>query len=95
MNPSAAADKPRVVILATGGTIAGSAGTGTQAGYSSGQVGLDTLLTAVPQLGELARISAEQVANVGSQDMSDTIWLQLAARVNELLAKTKEGNHPR
>lgn len=86
LNPSAAADKPRVVILATGGTIAGSAGTGTQADYSSGQVGVDTLLAAVPQLGELARISAEQVANVGSQDMSDTIWLQLAARVNQLLA---------
>lgn len=85
MNTAADGDKPRVVILATGGTIAGSAATGTQAGYSSAQLGVDALLAAVPQLDELASVSGEQVANVGSQDMSDTIWLRLAARVNALL----------
>lgn len=82
-----AADKPRIVILATGGTIAGSAATQTQAGYTSGQVGVDILINAVPQISELAEISGEQVANVGSQDMSDAIWLTLARRVNELLGK--------
>lgn len=74
----------RVSILATGGTIAGSAETQTQAGYTSGQVGVETLLAAVPQLEDLAEVSGEQIANVGSQDMSDAIWLQLAGRVNEL-----------
>ena len=78
------AAKPKVVILATGGTIAGSAESQTQAGYASGQVGVDVLLGAVPQIADLAAVSGEQVANVGSQDMSDAIWLQLAARVNEL-----------
>jgi L-asparaginase len=82
-----AADKPSVVILATGGTIAGAAATQAQAGYTSAQVGVDTLIAAVPQISELAEISGEQVANVGSQDMSDAIWLSLAARVNELLSK--------
>ena len=86
--PTLAADKPNIVILATGGTIAGSADTQTQAGYTSGQVGVDVLINAVPQLTELADISGEQVANVGSQDMSDAIWLKLAARVNALLAKS-------
>ncbi len=79
--------KPKVVILATGGTIAGSAETQTQAGYTSGQVGVDVLINAVPQITELAEITGEQVANVGSQDMSDAIWLTLAERVNALLAK--------
>lgn len=83
-----AADKPNIVILATGGTIAGSAATQTQAGYTSGQVGVDILIDAVPQIRELAEISGEQVANVGSQDMSDAIWLILANRLNELLAKS-------
>ena len=78
------AAKPKIVILATGGTIAGSAESQTQAGYASGQVGVDVLLGAVPQIADLAEVSGEQVANVGSQDMSDAIWLQLAARVNEL-----------
>ena len=83
-----AADKPNIVILATGGTIAGSAASQTQAGYSSGQVGVDVLINAVPQIQEVANISGEQVANVGSQDMSDAIWLKLAARVNALAAKS-------
>jgi L-asparaginase len=78
------ASKPRVTILATGGTIAGSAETQTQAGYTSGQVGVEVLVAAVPQIKELAEISGEQIANVGSQDMSDAIWLTLATRINEL-----------
>ena len=76
--------KPKVVILATGGTIAGSAETQTQAGYTSGQVGVEVLINAVPQLTDIAQVSGEQIANVGSQDMSDDIWLKLARRINEL-----------
>lgn len=83
-----AADKPNVVILATGGTIAGSAETQTQAGYTSGQVGVDILIGAVPQIKDVADVSGEQISNVGSQDMSDAIWLKLANRINELLAKS-------
>ena len=80
-------EKPNIVIIATGGTIAGSAESQTQAGYTSGQVGVDVLINAVPQLSELANISGEQVSNVGSQDMSDAIWLKLAQRINALQAK--------
>ena len=78
--------KPNIVILATGGTIAGSAQSQTQAGYSSGQVGVDILINAVPQIAEIASVTGEQLANVGSQDMSDAIWLTLAGRINALLA---------
>ena len=81
--------EPDIVILATGGTIAGSAESQTQAGYTSGQVGVDILINAVPQIKEIANISGEQVANVGSQDMSDAIWLQLAGRVNALLGQSE------
>ncbi|MGI9263977.1 MAG: type II asparaginase, partial [Gammaproteobacteria bacterium] len=87
-NGTQAGDKPNIVILATGGTIAGSAESGTQAGYTSGQVGVEVLIQAVPQLSELASIRGEQVANVGSQDMSDDIWLRLAQRVNDLVAES-------
>lgn len=83
-----AADKPNIVILATGGTIAGSAETQTQAGYTSGQVGVDVLIQAVPEIEKLANVTGEQVANVGSQDMSDAIWIKLADRANTLLAKS-------
>lgn len=77
---------PHVVILATGGTIAGSAETQTSVGYTSGAVTVDALISAVPTLTQIARISGEQISSIGSQDMSDEIWLKLAKRANELLA---------
>jgi len=84
---STSAKKPKIVIVATGGTIAGSAESATAAGYSSGAVGVDVLINAVPQLKDIADVSGEQVASIGSQDMNDEVWLKLAKRVNEILAK--------
>ena len=77
---------PKVVVLATGGTIAGAATSNVTAGYTSGQVGVQQLLAAVPEAKKLARLSGEQIANIGSQDMNDSVWIKLATRVNELLA---------
>src|SRR6187549_3213944 len=76
--------KPNVVILATGGTIAGAAATGTQSGYTSGAVTIDAMLQAVPGIKDLATVKGEQISNVGSQDMSFDIMLKLANRINEL-----------
>jgi len=81
------AKKPKVVIVATGGTIAGAAPSQTEAGYQSGAVGVDILIKAVPQLKDIADVTGEQVASIGSQDMNDAVWLKLAKKVNELLAK--------
>jgi L-asparaginase len=78
--------KPNIVILATGGTIAGAAATGTQAGYTSGAVTIDAMIAAVPGITDLATIKGEQISNVGSQDMSFDIMLALAKRINQLLA---------
>jgi L-asparaginase len=85
--PAAAAEElPNLVVLATGGTIAGAAGSDVQAGYTSGQVGVEQLLAAVPQARKLAHLRGEQISNIGSQDMTDDVWLKLARRVNELTA---------
>ena len=81
--------KPSVTILATGGTIAGAAATGTQSGYTSGAVTIDAMVAAVPGIAKLANIKGEQIANVGSQDMSFEILLKVAKRINEL-AKSNE-----
>jgi len=81
---SAENGKRNVVILATGGTIAGAAATGTQSGYKSGAVGIDTMVAGVPGITELATITGEQISNVGSQDMSFEILLKVAKRINEL-----------
>jgi len=84
--PAASGSLPNVVVLATGGTIAGAAASDVQAGYTSGQVGVDQLLAAVPQAKKLAKLRGEQISNIGSQDMNDEVWMKLATRVNELVA---------
>lgn len=78
---------PNIVILATGGTIAGAAATGTQSAYTSGAVTIDAMLTAIPGIKDLANIKGEQISNVGSQDMTFEIMLTLAKRINALLAQ--------
>ncbi|HKE59918.1 MAG TPA: type II asparaginase [Pyrinomonadaceae bacterium] len=80
----AQAKKPNVVILATGGTIAGAAATGTQSAYTSGAVTIDAMVAAVPGIKDLANVKGEQISNVGSQDMSFDILLTLAKRINQL-----------
>ncbi len=85
----AASDKPNIVILATGGTIAGAQSGKSQYGYKSGEFKVEDLIDAVPKLRELANLRGEQVANIGSQDMNDKVWLKLGKRVNALLASPK------
>src|SRR6266480_4557756 len=80
---------PKIKVLATGGTIAGAQASQAEAGYTSGKFSVDDLIKAVPQLKEVAEISGEQVANIGSQTMNNEVWLKLAARVNELLSESE------
>jgi L-asparaginase len=73
------------MILATGGTIAGAAATGTQSGYTSGRVPIEGMLAAVPGIEALAQVNGIQLANVGSQDITFAIMIELANRINSLL----------
>ena len=79
------AQKPKIRILATGGTIAGVSTSATNSAYGAGQVGVQTLIDAVPQIKDVADVSGEQIVNIGSQDMNDAVWLKLANRINQLL----------
>ena len=85
--PAPAAAKPRVTILATGGTIAGAQPKPGEAGYKAGSFSVESLIKAVPGLENLATVGGEQIASIGSQDMNDAVWIKLARRVNELQAK--------
>jgi L-asparaginase len=81
-----AEQKPRIKILATGGTIAGAQSNPESYGYKAGTFQVGDLIKAVPNVDKLATLSGEQVASIGSQDMNDAIWLKLAKRVNAVLA---------
>ena len=85
VQPQPVATLKNIRVLATGGTIAG-AGAGSSASYRAGVVPIESILTAVPGLAEIANVSAEQVANVGSYDMDEAIWLRLLGRVQAALA---------
>src|SRR3954463_2572465 len=69
--PAASGQLPTVVVLATGGTIAAAAASDVQAGYTSGQVGVEQLLAAVPQAKKLAVLKGEQISNIGSPGMKE------------------------
>jgi L-asparaginase len=77
---------PTVVILATGGTIAGSGATSTTTvGYKAATVPVQALIDAVPELKKIANVRGEQVFQIASQNMTNDYWLKLAKRVNDLL----------
>ena len=82
---------PKIKVLATGGTIAGAQATTADAGYKSGTFSVNDLIRAVPTMTNLAVLSGEQVANIGSQTMNHEVWLKLAKRVNEALASEADG----
>lgn len=73
---------PRIVVLATGGTIAGSSGNpGSSAQYQAATVPVSALLQGVPTLAAVARIEAEQVAQIDSKDLTFALWSVLSARI--------------
>jgi L-asparaginase len=79
---------PNVMILATGGTIAGTGASSTATvGYQSATVGVQRLIEAVPELKKVANVKGEQVFQIASENMNNDYWLKLAKRVNELLAQ--------
>lgn len=79
------AELPRVVVLATGGTIASRFD--PESGALRAALTGDEIVQAVPELAELARMSVEQIANVNSWDMTPAIWRDLERRANALLAE--------
>src|SRR4026208_2225182 len=81
------AQLPRVIILATGGTIAGAGASADRAGYTAGKIPIDDLIGSIPSVKKIASITGEQIASVGSQDMTVDIWKKLAIRINEIAAK--------
>jgi L-asparaginase len=76
-----------IVILGTGGTIAGAAASAADhVGYTAGQIGVAQLVAAVPSLAAVP-LQCEQLAQLDSKDMDFATWQRLAQRVAELLAR--------
>lgn len=84
--PATSSSLPVVLVLATGGTIAGLAADPAQASrYRPAQLGVQQLVDAVPALAAMA-LQAEQVAQLDSKDMAPAVWARLAARIAAVMA---------
>ncbi|WP_085577469.1 MULTISPECIES: asparaginase [unclassified Pseudomonas] len=74
-----------VVVLATGGTIAGAgASAANSATYQAAKVGVEQLIAGIPELSKLANVRGEQVMQIASESISNENLLQLGRRVSEL-----------
>jgi L-asparaginase len=77
---------PRIAILATGGTIAGRAGSSLSHEYKAASATGAELVDAVPELARVADVQVEQVCNIASSNMVFAVWRALAARIDALFA---------
>ncbi len=79
-------ERGRIVILATGGTIAGVGKAGRIGGYRPGSLSAGELLAEIPGVEDIAEISAVQVCNLNSDDITSGVWLELAGTINRMAA---------
>ena len=76
---------PNVVILATGGTIAGAGASAVNsATYSAAKVGVEKLIAGLPELSTIANVKGEQVFQVASESLTNDNLMTLAKRVSAL-----------
>jgi glutamin-(asparagin-)ase len=79
------ADKPNVVILATGGTIAGAgADVAKSATYQAAKVPVDKLIAGIPSLADVAQVRGEQVFQIASESFTNEHLVTLGKRVAAL-----------
>ncbi|MES1217937.1 MAG: asparaginase [Bacteroidota bacterium] len=85
----AAQNLPRIIVLSTGGTIAGQQPNTDKAGYLPGKISIEELLKNIPSITQKANVQGEQIAAIGSYDMTVDIWIKLARRINEIFTKNE------
>lgn len=74
-----------IVIVATGGTIAGSGKVGKATNYHAGKIDINEIIDSIPMINEVANLRAIQLFNVDSNEMDEVHWLKLAKEINELV----------
>jgi L-asparaginase type II len=91
VNTTPSAELPVVVVLSTGGTIAGRGrSTMSLSEYKAGSLLGSELVAAVPELEQFARVRVEQVCNVGSSNITFAHWRALAQRIDAIFAMEPE-----
>jgi len=85
------AARPRVLVIATGGTIAGVQDVpGTLGNYRSGTLTAEQIIATVPELSRFATVEAEQFSNVPSTSITPSQWVALSKRIDQVLGERKD-----
>ena len=82
---------PKVLVIATGGTIAGvQDAPGTLGSYRAGTLLAEQILASVPELSRYANVESEQFSNVASTAITPAQWLALSKRIETVLRDRKD-----
>lgn len=83
--------RPTVLLIATGGTIAGvQDSAGTLGGYRAGTLTAEQIIASVPELSRFATVETEQFSNVPSPQITPEQWVALSKRINTVLSERKD-----
>lgn len=77
----------KIIVVATGGTIAGAGEKGKTVAYHAGEINIDDILVTIPNINQLASLEIVQFMNVDSNEMSPDIWIQLSNTINKLVER--------
>lgn len=85
------APRPKVLVIATGGTIAGvQDAPGTLGNYRAGTLTAEQIIASVPELAKYATVEAEQFSNVPSPAITTEQWVALSKRIDQVLSGRKD-----
>ena len=86
-----AGPRPKVLVIATGGTIAGAQDQpGTTGAYRAGSLSAEAIIASVPELPRYAEVESEQFSNVASTAITPAQWVALSRRINTVLSERKD-----
>lgn len=77
--------RPRLLVLGTGGTIAGIAGDAMRHDYRPGQIGIDQWLEDAARYALDVEFTGRQIANIGSEDIGPDVWRELHGALVEAM----------
>ncbi|WP_289499598.1 asparaginase [Faecalibaculum rodentium] len=78
------AEKKKIAVIATGGTIAGTGPAGDAAGYRAGELPVEEVVSSVPGLGEIADLEMHTVCQVDSNDITFGAYREVKNLVEQL-----------
>lgn len=73
----------KIIVIATGGTIAGSGEDGRTTEYRAGTIDVSDILETIPQINDLAEIEMVPLISVDSNEMNERHWIKLRNTINE------------